>query len=514
MKKLLFIFLCFIFTELAIAQTPVTTRRVKTDTLTSLSGHGIDVKDTIKNTTGQIVLHGWLKADSGATISGAINWAGGSVIYVPLNGDLQTAIDNADAGSTLILASGVYTITSTIEIDKQLNIIGQGHAGFATTPITPSHGTLISSDTEDLITFYITNDNIRISDLSINATGSGNIGISTSKNLQGIVLSTIDVIVDDNGIQRGIDVYSSDVIIRDVTFYVRSNNNLATGVRLYNDDSSTKDAIVDCYNVTGITVGALTSAYAFVCDNQNDANTVTINLSSCIGTVTAGTDLDIAVGSISTTTSNATVTTYMCTFSGADYDAYQTESNVLNIGGSVLVNNKVSGIITYRSALASATGVFSIGMSTPRLSNLTGNGFVITSGDNGTLSIDSLSIDNLNARADSIIANFMAKNDSIYIYQEIEKVNARIDSILANPPSGSAFAWNVSGESQVEDSIRFIAGSNVTLTQSGNTMTIAATAAEEGLFEYNGDGDLQPTVAGTTDTYFELDIEENIRPKL
>jgi len=42
--------------------------------------------------------------------------------------------------------------------------------------------------------------------------------------------------------------------------------------------------------------------------------------------------------------------------------------------------------------------------------------------------------------------------------------------------SGSTFYWNKSGEAQKSDSIRYIQGSNITLTQSGNTLTIAGAA--------------------------------------
>lgn len=42
---------------------------------------------------------------------------------------------------------------------------------------------------------------------------------------------------------------------------------------------------------------------------------------------------------------------------------------------------------------------------------------------------------------------------------------------------GGLFRWNVQGQIQKQDSVRFIAGSNVTLTQSGNTLTIAQGAS-------------------------------------
>jgi hypothetical protein len=83
------------------------------------------------------------------------------------------------------------------------------------------------------------------------------------------------------------------------------------------------------------------------------------------------------VASISTTTNNAIVNCYLCTLDGLDYDAYQTGSNELNLGGSVLVNNRVLGTVTYRVAMAAGLGTFSQGiihgvLAAPPASPLTG----------------------------------------------------------------------------------------------------------------------------------------------
>jgi hypothetical protein len=49
-----------------------------------------------------------------------------NVIHIPIGGDIQTYVTAATAGDTLVLSAGTYTITSTITVAKQLNIIGQG----------------------------------------------------------------------------------------------------------------------------------------------------------------------------------------------------------------------------------------------------------------------------------------------------------------------------------------------------------------------------------------------------
>lgn len=57
--------------------------------------------------------------------------------------------------------------------------------------------------------------------------------------------------------------------------------------------------------------------------------------------------------------------------------------------------------------------------------------------------------------------------------------------------SGSTFYWNKSGEAQKSDSIRYIQGSNITLTQSGNTLTISGAASGSSTRQtwYDADGD-------------------------
>jgi tetrahydromethanopterin S-methyltransferase subunit B len=373
MKKLLFILLCFIFTELAIAQTPVTTRRVKTDTLTSLSGNGIDLKDKIVNSTGNIEFDGWLQADSGVTIYGSV----------------QIGITPPDSS---------VTITEGVHIIGGLKVDGQ--VALEDSVIT------LPADT-----------------------------IATRKYAR----------------EHGADGYF------DSTYVYQEIEKLNTRV-----DS----VIVEVEDLNGRADSLITAI--------NSVNGRADSLITAVESLNTRADSIITAVEDVNTRADSLIT------------AVET------------LNTRIDSLITGLDNL-----------NTRADSIITGLGSLNARVDSILVTV----IPRLDTRIDSVIANFIGF-DSTYVYQELDKVNARIDSILANPPSGSAFAWNVSGESQVEDSIRFIAGSNVTLTQSGNTMTIAATAAEEGLFEYNGDGDLQPTVAGTTDTYFELDIEENIRPKL
>ncbi|MHA2039691.1 MAG: hypothetical protein ACW98X_25010, partial [Promethearchaeota archaeon] len=301
---------------------------------------GRDFVQSAKDTIGAIA------ADSLADY-----WEAGNVVHVPLDGDIQTYINNATAGNTLVLASGVYTITDTIEIDKQINIRGQGLSGFVTAPITPSHGTLITSSTANLVAFQINSDNIRLADFSINLTGASSIGVNTANNLDGVVFNNIDLIINTTGNVTGFNILGTNAVLRDLTFYITSSDGAAAGVYAYNNSSTTQNMIVDTFNVTGTAVGGATFAFSFAANNVNDANTITLNLSNSICRGLTGTPLDVGIASTSTTTNNAVVNAYFCTLEGDDYDVYQTGSNELNLGGSILVNDVSFGTVTYRTTM-------------------------------------------------------------------------------------------------------------------------------------------------------------------
>lgn len=289
------------------------------------------------------------------------DWLGGNVIYVPLDGDIQTYVNAAVAGDTLILASGEYVITATITVNKELNIMGQGNAGFYTIPYAAAHGTVISSATAAVTGFHITSSNVRIAHLSINLTGAASTGIETAPNLTGIVLTNIDVIVTCTGQAQGFMIEGSNAVFRDLTFYITSTNASCSGLYVFNTVATTQNAVVDCFSVTGVTKGTAGDSWCYICENNNCAKTITLNMSNSVCRALAGTALDVGVGVVSATTNNAIVNCYQCTLDGQDYDAYQAGDggdNQLNIGGSVLVNNLVFGLVTYRAALAAGLGVF------------------------------------------------------------------------------------------------------------------------------------------------------------
>ena len=78
------------------------------------------------------------------------------------------------------------------------------------------------------------------------------------------------------------------------------------------------------------------------------------------------------------------------------------------------------------------------------------------------------------------------------------------------------FKWNVTGQAQQTDSLRFIQGTNMTVTQSGNTVTLASSGGSSGSswWEIDGNGNMMPRKSGgESDTYWEIDPQGNLRSK-
>jgi hypothetical protein len=284
-----------------------------------------------------------------------------NVIYVPIGGDIQTYVTAATAGDTLVLSAGNYTITSTITINKQLNIYGQGNAGLYSVTETDIHGTRIQCATDNIAIFTITSSNVRLAHMSLyhsaGGTSPGAHGVAvTATDLDGLVFTNLDVVMPSSaGDKRAFSIYGSTALFRDVAFYIISTNKTAYGVYAYNDSSSTLAAIIDAHTTSGTVDGGAGDAVAYYLYNDNVATTITMNLFAAYGTSLSGTADDNAAMVDSATTTNATMNIYQSTMNGADYDVENNGANTLNVYGGMFVNNTTNGTITYGGTVAAST---------------------------------------------------------------------------------------------------------------------------------------------------------------
>jgi hypothetical protein len=320
----------------------------------------LDVNGTI---TGEnITANGDLTIGNSTTEK--IDWASGNITYVPIGGDIATYITNATAGDTLILATGTYTITAALTVDKALNIIGQGVGQ-----------TTISRATNSGNIFTITSDNVRIAHMSLVHTGAGtnNYGINIS-GTAGTVFS--NVMVNNLNIRLsgaatsnyGILYSDAGGVVRDCVVNVSSSTN-AYGIYKPNSASAETSTTLTVYN-SDFTVSGVTNALAvYVRDNSATEDSIIYIYNSKLQASGATTSTGLV-----TEGGDALAYAYYCILNGTTYDVRQISSSVLQLSNCTLINNLTTGTITYdgeiRSedlwlsddlTLLSDTGVISLG---------------------------------------------------------------------------------------------------------------------------------------------------------
>jgi hypothetical protein len=268
---------------------------------------------------------------TGSTATKLIEWADGNVTYVPLTGDIATYIANATAGDTLILASGTYTVTAAIAVNKKLHIMGQG----------PGATTIAcSTDLGNTQVINITGAGSIISDLAISFSGAqtgapGNIiYTSVACDIYNISISntaTGAATVAHYGINNG----GSGII------NIHNCDHVATGdIGFHGFFGSTGSGTTNIRNCKTVTAN---SDYVIYGINEIQVSGGTVNI------------YDSHIESSSATTGglihllSGTVNIYNSTLNASNAVAYE----VLNAGGTVylsgctLVTNKISGIIDF-----------------------------------------------------------------------------------------------------------------------------------------------------------------------
>lgn len=283
-------------------------------------------------------------------------WSGGKIVYVPLTktGKTQTQILNeaivtALTGDMLILAAGTYTITASINVSKGIAIKGQG-----------AYNTTINSSAASIYNIDITASNVSISDLSVNNTGAGSIGISISvQDLTNIKLQNIystSNILGSAGMKTGISIYGSSVDILNCRLNLISTDDQTIGIAILNGTGNTSDSVINIFDTEITVIGAsVVDCLAIDIYNGNIAKYLYVNIHNCLAYAYSVGGIGFGLVVTSTTTNYIVVAATNSIFSGGARDILTTGTNVVSLQNSTLTHNTSLGTITYLGNSVAAT---------------------------------------------------------------------------------------------------------------------------------------------------------------
>lgn len=206
-------------------------------------------------------------ASDAIQMDGPVDWAAGNVTYVPIDGDIEAYVTAATAGDTLILAAGTYTLSSDIDISKQINIVGQGIGA-----------TIIAGSTLYAFDLAAGSSNTRIANLSITSTTIGT-GINCASELTGLIFENLNIeLTSGTGHRYGIALNASSATIRRCYVYLTASGMGIQTEGLAISASSTAAKTVDIYNSHFYAATGTTRKSGIFISQNDNTELLTVNL--------------------------------------------------------------------------------------------------------------------------------------------------------------------------------------------------------------------------------------------
>lgn len=259
-----------------------------------------------------------IKVDGTGKISTSGAGGAGAVTNLSCSDDIQTKVNAATAGDTLILGSCTYTITATITSSIALTITGQG-----------PNSTIIASSTNSLAGFFApTADSFTLSNLTLSGTGNSMVGFQPDCTggavCNNINLNHVTVTLTGAGTEKFFLYKDAGGTIQDSNFIGTSSNGAITGGTILNASTAEAATIINMYrNYVSDSSGG-TTAYALLAQSSSSPSAETINFYD---------------GWISSTTSSGTAGVMRAIGSNAVVNIYHSYA----LGGSGLQTSSSSG---------------------------------------------------------------------------------------------------------------------------------------------------------------------------
>jgi hypothetical protein len=269
--------------------------------------------------------------------AGGVDLTQGNIIYVPINGNIETYVSNATAGDTLILAAGTYTITDDIDIAQAINIVGQG---VGQTTIT------CSTDTKNV--FDISSDNVRIANLSISNTSTSgtmraiNVNGSGGSVFTNVMITNVKITTNNSGGTGNAILYDdAGGQVRDVVIVMSGAGSANYGIMHRNNSTAEATTTLNVYNAD-VTITAGTTIYGYYSTDNTSAQDNFMYVFNSRSTVSGGTTNNAAY------VSNGDAFIYLenCVLNGATYDIRNVSAGGAQLRNCTLVNGTSLGTIT------------------------------------------------------------------------------------------------------------------------------------------------------------------------
>ena len=308
---------------------------------------------TVSN-TGTVTVAGTPTITAG---SGGLDFVSSNVIFVGIGDDIETAITNATAGDTLLLAAGTYSIPNEVTVGKSIRLRGQGRDA------TTLDFTVSGTSTASLLS--IEASNVSVENMTLSYSGSNNcnpcvaieVDGTAGTQLSGIDLWNLDVSASGAGTVR-------TIFIKDASGTIRELTASATSTAVGNDDAeaifvnglSTQEAAatwtISDTLLTADAQGGAAGDDANAIRAAESAATQNITVTFIDSTLTATAAGSGAATGANTSGNNIIFIFGQCVVSGGTTDVTQASSSSVTLRNTNLINNTMSGTITFQGTSA------------------------------------------------------------------------------------------------------------------------------------------------------------------
>jgi len=327
---------------------PVSSKKIKISNLPVSKLVDQDLKTTASpNFSGLTILDDGdgLTVHGTATIDDQIELVGACVKLLTLTDSISAASASAIDGDTLILASGLYTLTATPSSSKIIGIKGQGQGK-----------TILACATDSIYSLHSNNvSNRRFSDLTVNCTANTPRAIyflgTGGDVITGCIAENIDINVASTGSFTGVYIREASGRVNNLkiagtcgsgnlgAFYIRQESTA---------EAPTTFLIENCETTLESTASSNVLAGVYVLDTAATQDAIVTLRNSKFKTTKTST---ASVYGAYANGGDAYIYAENCIFDGADADVGQTASAIVQLTNCVLMNGTTSGIITYKGTL-------------------------------------------------------------------------------------------------------------------------------------------------------------------